>query len=144
VNPRSVRVQQLLEPAVHGSPQDVKSQDREETETRPRRSIFPTLEIETRPRRSTFKTKTRPRRAKKRLETISRPRRSRPRLHPWQLPTVANATTCLHFLCGPPSGFRNLATGGENGRPWTGVPQWVRGLSPGLGANSKQNRNVTR
>ena len=68
-----------------GCPQDVKSQDRDETESfyHPR---FQTLKTETRPRRSTCKTETKRRRSKKGLETASRPRRARPRLHSWYAP----------------------------------------------------------
>ena len=61
-----------------GCPQDVKSPDRDETET------FHFFKL-SRPRRDRDVQPSRPRRDdtfQKRLETASRPRRSRPRLHP--------------------------------------------------------------
>ena len=94
-----------------GCSQDVKSQDRDETETvnpqdrdETETFHFPKL---SRPRRDqTFNLQDRDetRRSKKRLETVSRPRRSRPRrsrprLHPWILVAVRTcskrAQTCL-------------------------------------------------
>ena len=96
-----------------GCPQDVKSQDRDKTETfhffklsRPRRDrdvepsrprwdrdvwFFQTLETET----FNLQDQDATRHSKKRLETASRPRRSRPRLHPC---LCYSGIICLVFI----------------------------------------------